>query len=617
MISQDEDLLVSYTIPLELKVKVNAVVRYDHTIVEIKDYDKYILTKKRIVTVFNEYGNSKLNAISHYDDNVNISKLEAKIYDANGEEIKKIRKNDFQDVSAVSGGTLYSDNRVKYLDYTPVDYPYTMVLETEVIHNSTAFLPRWRPITGFYCSTEYSEFKIINDSEVALKIKASNFEDYAIEKHSDYHYSAKHLMSLKPEAYSPSFFTYAPELKLALTEFDMEGVKGVNQHWEDFGKWMYDELLTDTDDLFGAAVEDVKKLTAEATTDMEKARIVYNYMQNKTRYISVQIGIGGWKPMLAQDVDRLGYADCKGLTNYTKALLKAVGVTSHYAVIYGDRDLVNIDKEFSATEGNHVVLCIPNAEEDVWLECTSQTNPFGYIANFTDDRDALLITPEGGKIVHTTVYPTEENLQLTNATIMLDVDGAISADVVIKTHGFQYALHEGVQLQPTREQELDIKEYWSYINNLSVESLSYNNDKTNVIFTETAKVSSANYATKSGKRFLFQPNAFNRVTTIPPRYKKRELDFEIQRGFIDKDEFVIKIDPSLAVEAMPDPVAISNTYGSYTFSIEKKSEHELLYKRTYVLNKGYYSKEQYKEFRDFQKEVTRHDKTKIVFISKT
>ncbi|OUS00458.1 hypothetical protein A9Q86_10830 [Flavobacteriales bacterium 33_180_T64] len=616
-IAQKDDVFDSSTIPLDLKIKANAVVRYDNVNIEVKAYDKFVYTNKRIVTVFNAQGNSKLDAVAHYDDNINIGKLEVRIYNANGKEIKKIRKNDFQDVSAVSGGTLYSDSRVKYLDYTPISYPYTMLFETEIVYNSTAFLPKWQPINGFYCSTEFAEYNILNESGIDIKLKSSNFENYAIETLSDFHFKAKHLKALKREAYSPSFKTFAPHLKAALTEFDMEGVKGVNNTWEDFGKWMYDELLSGTEALPSEVVSEVKELTKTSTTDIEKAKIVYEYMQNKTRYISVQVGIGGWKPMLAGDVDRLGYADCKGLSNYTKALLDEVGVTAHYAVIYGDRNLVSIDAEFSATEGNHVVLCIPNEEENVWLECTSQTNPFGFIASFTDDRDALLITPEGGKIVHTTTYPTEDNLQATKATISLANDGSISADVTIKTYGYQYALHEGVQNKPLREQQLDLKEYWDYINNLSIEKVTYNNDKDTVVFTEKAKVSSSSYATKSGKRFLFQPNAFNRVTRIPTRYKNRTLDFEIERGFTDKDEFSIKIDPSLAIEALPNDVTISNQYGSYNFSIEKITENELLYKRTYILNKGYYPKEDYKAFRDFISEIVKHDKTKIVFISKT
>ena len=611
-IAQDDDLFKSSTVPLQLHTKSNAVIRYDNVTIEVKAFNKFIYKRKRIVTVFNEGGIRYQGTVESYDEHLKIKSLQAKIFDENGKEIKKFKERDFEDVSAVSGGTLYSDNRVKYLDYTPISYPYTVLYEVEVEYNSTAFFPSWRPIEGFYVSTQNSEYKIINNSGVELKIKTVNFENFNIETLGDLHYKAKNLTALKPEAYSPAFTTFAPVLRVALTEFEMEGVRGINNNWEDFGKWMYDKLLTGTEALPEEVKTEINELTKDATTSLEKAKIVYNYMQEKTRYISVQVGIGGWKPMEAKDVERLGYADCKGLSNYTKALLKEVGVEAHYAVIYGGEDLTSIDRDFSATEGNHVVLYVPDDKQDVWLECTSQTNPFGFIASFTDDRDALLITPEGGKIVHTTVYNEEDNLQRTTANMNLSATGEINGDVTIQTYGYQYALHEGVQNQPQRDQELYFKEYWDHINNLSVSAIEFINDKDNVEFTEKVKVSSPSFVTKSGKRLLFQPNAFNRVKRIPTRYENRTLDFQIERGYKDVDEFVIKIDPSLKIEAMPKPFEISNKFGVYKFSIEKRSDHELVYKRTQILNKGYYPKEEYNAFRSFMSAIVKHDKTKVV-----
>jgi len=614
--AQDKDFLKSSTIPIQLRVKVNAVVRYDNTLIVVNAFDNFTYTNKRVVTVYNENGISDQGSAVGYNENQKIKNLEARIYNSNGQEIKKFREKDFEDVSAVSGGTLYSENRVKYLNYTPIKYPYTIVYEVEVDYKSTAFVPDWKPVKSFYVSTEYSEYRIVNNSDTQVKIKAINLDNYAIETHSEFHYSAKNLESIKPEAFSPSFESYAPKVRAALTNFEMEGVQGVNNNWQDFGKWMYDELLTGTEIIPIEVKEEVKTLTKDVTSDIEKARIIYKYMQDKTRYISVQVGIGGWKPMLALDVDRLGYADCKGLSNYTKALLDAVGVTSHYAVIYGGRSLTNFDNEFSATEGNHAVLCIPNETKDIWLECTSQTNPFGFIAGFTDDRDALLVTPEGGKIIHTTVYETADNLQTTNATVKIVKDGSFSADVTIKTHGYQYALHEGIQDKSLSDQELYFKDYWDYINNIYLENINFTNDKDNVVFVENVSVSSSSFATKSGKRLLFQPNAFNRVTRIPTRYKKRTLDFEIERGYTDVDEFIIIIDSNFDIEAMPTPVEISNAFGSYYMSIEKLSDHKLLYKRTHVLNKGYYSKKEYDNFRTFMSTMVKHDKSKIVLLSK-
>jgi len=614
--AQDEDLLKAHTISEDLIKNANAVVRYDDNNINISAYNRMTYFNKRAVTIFNSSGDSKHGAVVHYDDNIIIKKLEARIYNASGEEIKTIRKNDFQDVSAVDGGTLYSDSRVKYLDYTAIDYPYTVVFETEIDYKSTAFIRGWRPIEGYYVSTENAYYKITNSSGVELKIKTDNFDAYGIEEKEENHFIAKNQTAIKPEQYSPAFTKYAPYLKATLTEFDMEGVRGVNNNWQDFGKWVNDKLIQDTQELPLAVKEEIKTMTANAKTDLEKAKIVYEYLQNKTRYISVQVGIGGWKPMNAEDVDRLGYGDCKGLTNYTKAILDYLGVESYYTLIYGGRRITDFDKEFSKVEGNHAILSIPDGNDYIWLECTSQTTPFGYNAGFTDDRDALIITPEGGKIVHTKVYPTDSNLQTTNANVTIGIDGEIFGDVIVESSGFQYSYHEGIERKSDKDQKLYYKDYWDNINNLTINSITLDNDKDKIVYTEKVNISATNYASKSGTRLLLQPNMFNKITDIPTRYTDRKQDFEIQRGFVDKDEFVIKIDSKLEVEALPKPVSIATKYGVYSSKTEKISEDELKYTRTYQLNNGYYNKEEYNEFRKFKRNVVKYDKAKMVLIPK-
>ncbi len=610
--AQDELLLQSLLIPSELRENANAVIRLENTHIEIEAFNKMTYKNKRIVTILNSSGDNKHGAYMSYDNNTSIKKLEAKIYDALGKEIKKFRKNDFVDQSAVDGGTLYSDSRVKYLDYTPINYPYTVVFETQVEYSTTAFIPSWNPIEGYYISSQNVNYQISNLSGVELKFKTYNFENYEIEKHSDTHYSAENLKALKYESYSPPFNGFAPVLKASLTRFDMEGVEGINNNWSDFGLWMNDKLIEGTQELPQEVIDEVKMLTAYSETDLEKAKTVYQYMQNRTRYISVQVGIGGWKPMLASDVDRLGYGDCKGLTNYTKAMLDELGVENYYTVIYGGRDIRNIDTTFSSVQGNHVILCIPNESDYIWLECTSQTSPFAYNANFTDDRDALIITPEGGKIVHTKVYETEGNLLDTTANINIDASGNIEAEVISKSYGTQYSQHDNTETLPAKDQVLNYKDYWNYINGLNVKEMTFDNNKDSIVFTETVKVSAERYAAKAGNRLLLQPNCFNRIESAPTKYNKRTLPFEIDRGFTDKDSYQIKIPNTLEVEALMNPVSIENKFGTYKASITQISDDTLLYQREFIMNKGNYPKEEYKAFRSFWLEVVKNDKSKIV-----
>lgn len=610
--SQSDINYKANSIPIELKANANAVVRYNNIVVEINDFDDMLVTTKRVITVLNEYGIRHHNAYEGYDSNTKIKKMEARIYDASGEEIKKVKLRDFTDQSAVSGGTLYDDSRVKFLNYTPLKYPYTLVYESEVQKRSTSFVPQWRPIGGYYVSVEKSEYQLINHSNIEIKTKKENFSNYNIEFLTDLHMKASHLKSIKYEAYNSGFNNIVPIFKVALTIFNMEGVKGVNNNWKDFGEWMYNKLISDTDAIPQEVIEEVKLLTVNASGNLEKAKLVYQYMQNKTRYISVQVGIGGWKPMNAMDVDKLGYGDCKGLTNYTKALLEAVDVPSYYTVVWGDSDIKNIDSDFSVTEGNHVILCLPNEDENIFLECTSQTNPFGFTAGFTDDRDVLLVTPEGGKIVHTKVYNAEDSKQLTAANINLTATGDLTAQVEIKSTGYQYNFHEAVLNKSLRDQKLYYKEYWDYHNNLNIGEIELHNDKDQVFVKEKVAIDVSNYASKSGKRLILMPNMFNRVTDIPPRYEKRNLDFQFQRAYTDQDEFIINLPEGLSVEAMSEGEKIESKFGFYQYKLEQIEKNKIKYTRTHTMYKGSYAKEDYDDFRDFFKRIVKSDKSKIV-----
>ncbi|WP_439151578.1 DUF3857 domain-containing protein [Winogradskyella sp.] len=606
---------MSLLVPQDLKSNSNAVVRYNKERIEINGIDEMVVYTKRIVTVFNKYGNRHANTVEFYNDYTEIKKIEAKIYDQFGDEIKKIRRNDFTDQSAVSGGTLYSDSRVKFFEYTPVKYPYTIEYESEVHHESTAFMPQWRPIDGFFLAVQHSEFEIQNNTGETIRLKKENFENDSISEISEFHFKAENLPSIKYEAYCPNIAMYTPRVKVVMAKFSMAGVEGHNNNWQDFGKWVYSKLLTGTDVLPQSAIEDVKALTDGVDNKIERAKLVYKYMQDKTRYISVQIGIGGWKPMLADDVDKLGYGDCKGLTNYTKALLEVVDVPSYYTLVYGDENIRDIDADFSSVQGNHAILCVPNNDEHIFLECTSQSNPFGFTAGFTDDRDVLLVKPEGGEIVHTKVYNADDSVQKTMANVIFDEVGSFTSDVTITTTGYQYNNHQRIETETLRDQQLYYKNYWDNINNITIDNIEIEDDKDNIVFSENIKVVAENYASKSGKRLILQPNMFNKLSNIPPRYSERKLDFKVNRSFKDVDEYIIQLPENMNIEAMSEGKEIKTKFGIYKFSIEALEGNKLKYTRTYVLNKGNYEKEDYKAYRNFRKQIVKNDKSKIVLIT--
>lgn len=618
--SQDLNLSI-LSIPSELKENANAVVRDNFLEITIEDVDKMVVFERKVITILNKSGDRYAGMYQNYDDDTKITQLSAKIYDAFGQQIKKFKSRDFQDVSAVDGGTLYSDSRVKYIDYIPISYPYTLVFESEYKTSSTGFIPWWVPVSGYYISVEKSRYSLKNPTSIPYRKKETNFMGYTIEKSDsemEVSYVLKNQNALKYESSTLPSREILPIAKVALNKFSLKGVVGEAKNWKEFGKWRYDFLKNGNDNVSEEIKSKVLELVKGVSNPIEKAKIIYEYMQNRTRYISVQEGVGGWKPIPANKVDEVGYGDCKGLTNYTKAMLDVAGVKSHYSVVWAGKDKRNVEKDFFGMQGNHVILNIPNEGKDIWLECTSQTMPFGFLGDFTDDRDVLVVTPEGGIIKRTPSYKNEKSIQKINGKIALTAEGNLKAVLKRVSEGTQY--DNKVYFERYTEEEL-IKNYkskvWSYNNNLEVTSFKLNNDKQNVIFTEDLELTVENYASINETEYLFRVNVFNKESYVPKRYRNRNLPLKIRRGYKDVDQYEFKLPKGYVLDVLPQEKNINSKFGTYKVTFTKINDTTFTYHKTILIKEGIYPKEDYKAYRSFRRNIARYENLRIAIKKKT
>lgn len=615
--SQEKENLSSLFIPKKLKENANAIIRLNKTVINIEAVDRLVIEQQRIVTVFNKLGKKHINAYKHYNKDTKITKLSATIYDALGNKIKKYSKSDFQDVSAIDGGTLYSDSRVKFLEHTPTSYPYTVLFESEYKNSSTGFIPKWFPIENYNLAIEKSVYVINNPQNIPFRKRNKNFVNFPIKNSSsnnNINYTLTNQPAIRPEYYTLNFEELVPNMSVSLDSFSLKGIKGNAKNWEEFGKWMYSNLISGKNQLPPSTISKVKQLVKDTNNPIEKAKIIYDYMQNKTRYISVQVDIGGWEPIAAYKVDEVSYGDCKGLTNYTKALLDVVGIKSYHALVYAGNKK-NIDSSFTSIQGNHMILNIPNDGKDIWVECTSQTMPFGFLGDFTDDRDVLVITPEGGVIKRTPAYINKDNLQLTKADVKLLPNGNISAHFERKSYGTQY--YDKYSIKEFTKKELN-KYYkstvWDYNNNLEVDNIKLSNNKEQIEFTENLDIKIEKFATVRDSSYLFKLNVFNRITGVPKKYRNRQQPIEVERGFTDKDEFTFTLPQGYKYTSLPEKRNITNKFGTYNIRFEKIDDTTFKYKREFSLLKGIYPKEDYKAYRKFRKTVVKYDNLRIELI---
>ena len=163
--------------------------------------------------------------------------------------------------------------------------------------------------------------------------------------------------------------------------FSYEGFQGDLTSWQTYGDF-YKDLNKGRDELSETMKETVKDLIAGANTNSQKIEKLFSYLKKNMRYVSLQLGIGGFQTFDAKFVEKNKYGDCKALSNFMKAMLKEAGIKSFPVLVNaGEEVFYEVEKDFVFPMFNHVILYVP--DEDCWLECTSTANPPGYLGSFT------------------------------------------------------------------------------------------------------------------------------------------------------------------------------------------------------------------------------------------
>src|SRR6476469_788682 len=125
------DYYSSATIPEELKKDADYVTRYFNTEITLKEVGKATIKYHSIKTLLNDKADDEALLLLGFDKMRSINNPTMSIYDADGKLIKRYKKSDMYEHSAIDGGTLVSDDRVLILEHSVATYPTTIEIEYE------------------------------------------------------------------------------------------------------------------------------------------------------------------------------------------------------------------------------------------------------------------------------------------------------------------------------------------------------------------------------------------------------------------------------------------------------------------------------------------------------
>ena len=603
-------------IPKDLKENARSIIRNNEMLFEVKSLNKATLNVTFAITILNINGLEDGYFHEFYNKFRKISGIRGRVFDENGEQLKRIPSDDILDYSAISGYSTYEDNRVKFIDPKVRNFPFTIEYSYEENFNGLFSFPPWIPQPSYNLAVERSSYKAVIPKNMSFRyLERNNLPKVTITTDGEnqiYSWEAHNLKALEWEPYSISDQERFPCLLAAPSDFEIDDYSGNINSWENFGKFI-STLNAGKNILDSETKLKLNELVRGISDDHQKIRKIYEYMQGRTRYVSVQVGIGSWQPFEAALVHRLSYGDCKALANYTKTLLEAVGVKAKYCLVNAGMNAPLLITEFPSSQFNHAFLCVPLKKDTIWLECTSQRVPCGFIGNFTDDRDVLLIDNERSKIVHSRAYTLADNSEIQTSHVKIDGEGLGSVEIHTVYRGLRYENILPVFLADDADKKRRISERMKFAN---FQLLSFNYKEIQGVvpaIEETLQVGFENYLTPMGTKFLMRLNFSNRIENAPYDLRQRKTDVYIRRPSSDCDTIVYELSSKLSVESMPKPVSIKTRFGEYQSKVEI-IHNQLFYTRSFILFKGQYPPTEYPLFVEFFDKVAKADDLKCTLI---
>lgn len=612
-----QDLSVT-AIPDSLKANAYSVLRFQEETVEISDIKSGKRTDSYAVTVLNEKGEGDATFRFYGDTFRELKSFSAKLYDANGNLLKKYGKSDlmFSEYSS----NLASDNKITYFECSAPSIPFTIRYDFEVSYrNGILGYGTFMPIGTFNQSVQRCQFRLLLPEGIKPRIKSLNGtpkETVATVKGiTNRTWLMENLKAIESEPLHPPLEKLTPLMKVVPSDIQYDGVPGFISTWSDMGKWTYS--LTEGRDVLPDLVKaKILERVQSAKSEREKVKILYDFLGETTRYVSIQLGIGGYQPMPASEVNKTGFGDCKALTNYMKAMLAVVGIPSEYCTIRFDDEEKDLMPDFpSFSELNHVILKVPLKEETLWLECTNPTFPFGYIHEGIAGHQVLVCKKEGSVMERLPDYADSLNVEFHSALVSLLDDGSATVRMNKKCKA---KIYESYAWFPNAKSSIQVEKLREDIHlpNVTLGKMSFREEKSAMPSIDIDCIwTTSLYGSKTGSRIFLPVNIF-RTGFDHLRRNKRTQDVCIYKGFRDLDSIDIKIPATFEVENLPASVVESSPYGRFSSNVSLQGDR-LRIVQLVDIPSGRYDAAKFADFMTFMNKITAAYKGKVILRKKT
>jgi hypothetical protein len=576
----------------------DAVVLKYSTLIEVAE-KKITKTVAVIIRINNPKGDKYTSFYLGYDDQNKLRKYNGEIRDINGNTIRKLATKDVSTSSRFDNITFYNDNFIKRFSLKHNKYPYIIEVSYEKESSPYLGIANWDPVYNIDLSTDTAELVVKLPVDFKYKTQRNSIAEPKVittDKEKVLSWSSSYSKKKNDDILAPSIADNLPSVTIVPLNFNY--IKpGSFESWKSYGEWQL-SIDKGIDELTPEEKKNIDRITDGITDQRTIIGILYHYLQDNTRYVLVDIDLGGLKPYPATYVCTNRFGDCKALSNYMQALLRYKGIESNKIDVFAGDIGRKIYPDFPSQQFNHVILAVPLANDTIWLECTSNTTPVNYLGSFTQNRPVLWIEPNNSRIVNTPAMKYNEVKTISTYRFNFsekDKLTTLSASFIFRGNLFEEIT--SVQKNRTEKEKRDYFNTLIQFKNYQSEEYkieSPDRDSCFIVFT-TKGTSNSPFQTVGEYTKVDLPSM-----ELPPfeKVQDRESDVNIYMPLAQTDTIIYDFAPSDITLKSEDKVVVENPFGTLDMDISATAG-QLKVIRKYLIPSQTIPLSQYKSFYEF------------------
>jgi hypothetical protein len=413
-------------------------------------------------------------------------------------------------------------------------------------------------------------------------------------------FEVRDVPAVGDEPYMPDERALAARFVVRLQPPEGEGPDSFAD-WNDMGAW-YTGLSEPRRAPDSTIADKARELTAGADSPLGRITALARFVQRDIRYVSVQIGVGGFQPHPAPDILKNRYGDCKDKATLLAALLRTSGLDSRYLLVNTARGVVTPGSPVSLYSFNHAILAVrlPDEVPDAGLDAlvrhprlgrllvfdpTMPTTPVGRLPYYLQDNTALLVDGDAGELVRLPSPAPEGNALDRSARLILSLDGTLSGRITETRRG---AAADSLRYRMQASTESDRRKFLETFLSQSLGSFSLRSFEFRGLEDAASDlvlsydIMAPAYAKKAGGYLVLRPRVVGtKAVDLASRDRKpRRHPIDLETTLLARDEFTVELPPAWTVEGLPAPVELEAGFAAYRSRTEAEGGR-IVYRREY------------------------------------